>query len=119
MLFRSGSHWVQGKDNAATRKEVIRKLQKDEHCIAIATQQIFNTGINCFLHSLINAAGGQADHLIIQRMGRGLRTAADKDGLNYYDFIFEINPYLKDHSNKRINILKQEGHEVSIKEIDF
>ena len=114
-----GSHWVQGKDNAATRKEVIRKLQKDEHCIAIATQQIFNTGINCFLHSLINAAGGQADHLIIQRMGRGLRTAADKDGLNYYDFIFEINPYLKDHSNKRINILKQEGHEVSIKEIDF
>ena len=114
-----GSLWVQGKDNQETRKSVVKQLQKDEHCIAIATQQIFNTGINVFVHNLINAAGGQADHLIIQRMGRGLRTAADKDGLNYYDFLFEINDYLEDHSNKRIKILADEGHKVEIREIDF
>jgi superfamily II DNA or RNA helicase len=108
------SLWVQGKDDDETRKFVIEKLQKSKQCIAIATQGIFNTGINVFCHNLINAAGGQADHLIIQRMGRGLRTAKDKDGLNYIDFVFEINPYLHKHSLKRIKILKQQGHEITI-----
>jgi superfamily II DNA or RNA helicase len=116
-----GSLWVQGKDNAKTRKGVIQQLQKAKNnVIAIATQQIFNTGINVFVHNLINAAGGQADHLIIQRMGRGLRTADDKETLNYYDFLFNINDYLLDHSKKRIKILKEQGHEVIVKEtIDF
>ncbi len=111
------SLWVQGKDNSETRKQVIEQLQKSKtKVIAIATQQIFNTGINVFVHSLINAAGGQADHQIIQRMGRGLRTAKDKEELKYYDFIFNINPYLLDHSKKRIKILKEQGHDVKIHE---
>lgn len=114
-----GSVWVQGKDTQETRKSVVKQLQKDKHCVAIATQQIFSTGINVFCHNLINAAGGQADHQIIQRMGRGLRTAEDKEGLNYYDFLFEINDYLENHSHKRIKILKDEGHKIEIKEIDF
>lgn len=112
------SLWVQGKDNADTRKFVIKELQQNKNdLIAIATQQIFNTGINVFLHQLINAAGGQADHQIIQRMGRGLRLATDKDGLKYFDFIFNINPYLLEHSNKRIKILTEQGH--IIKKVSF
>jgi len=116
-----GSLWVQGKDDSKTRKSVIQTLQKSkENIIAIATQQIFNTGINVFIHNLINAAGGQADHQIIQRMGRGLRTADDKEELNYYDFLFNINPYLLEHSQKRIKILKAQGHKVIIKDnFDF
>lgn len=115
------SLWVQGKDNQDTRKKVIKELQKsEEDLIAIATQQIFNTGINVFCHTIINAAGGQAEHQIIQRMGRGLRVAKDKKELVYYDFIFNINDYLLDHSKKRIEIMKKEGHEVVIKkEVDF
>lgn len=115
-----GSLWVQGKDNQKTRESVIEQLQNSKtDVIAIATQQIFNTGINCHIHNLINCAGGAAEHMIIQRMGRGLRTAKDKDGLMYYDFIFEINDYLEQHSNKRMKILTDEGHDVQIKEIDF
>jgi len=112
------SLWIQGKDDAETRKSVIKELQKSEQCVAIATQQIFNTGINVYIHNLINAAGGQADHQIIQRMGRGLRTADDKEILNYYDFFFEINEYLEKHSKKRIKILKQQGHDVSVEELE-
>lgn len=115
-----GSLWVRGKDNQETRKSVIKQLQKSkETLVAIATQQIFNTGINVHPNNLINAASGQADHMIIQRMGRGLRTADDKERLNYFDFVFEINDYLLDHSQKRIDILRKEGHDVEIKEIDF
>ncbi|RDJ35382.1 MAG: hypothetical protein DWQ19_11240 [Crenarchaeota archaeon] len=110
--------WIAGKDDIETRREIIEKLQKSskKDVVAMASQGIFNAGINVHLHNLINAAGGQAEHIIIQRMGRGLRTAKDKDVLNYYDFIFNINDYLLKHSKKRIRILKKEGHEVIIKD---
>lgn len=111
--------WVQGKDDLETRKIVIDKLKNSkEKTIAIATQQIFNAGINVKTHNVINAAGGQADHHIIQRVGRGLRTAEDKDILNYYDFIFHNNQYLLNHSRKRIKILQKEGHDVKLQEFE-
>lgn len=109
------AYWITGQDTNDTRKEVISLLQTSKSsCIAIATQQIFNTGIDVKIHNLINAAGGQADHLIIQRMGRGLRTADDKEEVLYIDFLFDINPYLKKHSKKRIKILEKEGHTIQI-----
>lgn len=112
------SLWVQGKDDLDTRKMVIEKLKSGKgKIVGIATQQIFNAGINIMVHNVINAAGGQADHHIIQRVGRGLRTSSDKDILNYYDFMFENNEYLLKHSKKRIEILKKEGHEVKIEEV--
>ena len=112
-----GSLWVQGKDDLETRRMVIERLKTSkEKVIAIATQQIFNAGINVMVHNVVNAAGGQADHHIIQRVGRGLRTAEDKDILNYYDFVFHNNEYLLEHSKKRIKILKGEGHEIIVKE---
>jgi superfamily II DNA or RNA helicase len=112
-----GSLWVQGKDDLDTRKLVIEKLKTSkEKTIAIATQQIFNAGINVKTHNVINAAGGQADHNIIQRLGRGLRTADDKEVLNYYDFVFYNNQYLLNHSRKRIKILQKEGHEVKVED---
>lgn len=116
-----GSLWVQGKDDMETRKMVIEKLKTSkERVVAIGTQQIMTAGINVMTHNVINAAGGQADHHIIQRVGRGLRTASDKEILNYYDFIFYNNEYLTNHSRKRIKILQGEGHEMVIKdEVDF
>ncbi len=116
-----GSYWVRGEDTLDTREHVIDELKNHTgNVVGIATQQIFNAGINVFLHNLVNAAGGKAEHLIIQRMGRGLRTADDKDVLNYYDFVFNINDYLQRHSRKRIKILKDEGHEIIVKdEVDI
>ena len=112
-----GSLWVQGKDDLDTRKMVIEKLKTSkDRVVAVATQQILNTGINVMVHNVINAAGGQADHLIIQRMGRGLRTAEDKEILNYHDFMFHNNDYLLEHSKKRVKILRGEGHDVTVEE---
>jgi superfamily II DNA or RNA helicase len=45
--------WVQGKDDMDTRKEVISLLQSSkDDIIAVATQKIFNTGLNFFVHNL-------------------------------------------------------------------
>lgn len=110
-----GSLWVRGQDNVETRKQIIDRLKNEQDKLtAIATSGIFNTGINVFIHNLINAAGGQADHQIIQRFGRGLRVADDKKHLKYYDFVFAINDYLEKHSMKRIKVLEKEGHNVKL-----
>ncbi len=110
-----GSVWVRGEDDVDTRKEIIERLKREEgDLVAIATSGIFNTGINVFAHNLINAAGGQADHQIIQRFGRGLRVAGDKTHLEYYDFVFKINEYLEKHSRKRIKVLEKEGHTIKV-----
>lgn len=116
-----GAVWVRGQDTTKTRKEVIQTLKTGQgNIVAIATAKIFNTGVNVFLHNLINAAGGKADHTIIQRLGRGLRTADDKTNLQYYDFYFKHNEYLEKHSEMRVKILEKEGHKVVIKkELDF
>jgi superfamily II DNA or RNA helicase len=109
--------WVRGKDDIETRQVIIERLKNEEgDVVAIATSGIFNTGINVFCHNLINAAGGQADHQIIQRFGRGLRRAKDKENLEYYDFMFNINDYLDKHSRRRVSILEKEGHKVTVLE---
>lgn len=112
--------WVSGKDNTKTRKEIKERLKYEKgNVVAIATTGIFNTGINVFIHNLVNAAGGKADHAIIQRLGRGLRPSDDKEFLRYFDFYFTINKYLENHSIKRLKVLKKEGHKIDLKDFDF
>lgn len=107
--------WVRGQDTIQTRKLVIDKLKFETgKVVGIATAGIFNTGIDVFVHNLLNVSGGQADHQIIQRFGRGLRVANDKEKLQYYDFMFLINDYLEKHSRKRVRVLEKEGHAVKL-----
>lgn len=114
------AHWIKGADKISVRAEVFKELKKGENVIAICMRQIITAGINVFLHNMINASGGQAEHSVIQQMGRGLRCAPDKEFLDFYDFIFRTNQYLFKHSLNRVNVLSDEGHEVSVKEvIDF
>lgn len=115
-----GSIWIHGKDKLDVREDVYEDLRTEDNFIAIATRHIITAGINVFLHNLINASGGKADHSIIQQMGRGLRNADDKDILNYIDFIFRTNDYLEDHSKLRLKVLVDEKHTTVIKEdMDF
>lgn len=116
-----GSIWLQGKDDLQTRAAAFKELKHNGgNVVAIAMRHIISAGINVFLHNLINASGGKAEHTIIQQMGRGLRCADDKAVLDYYDFIFNTNDYLTDHSNQRLDTLATEGHKIIVKSsIDF
>lgn len=114
------AHWLSGKDSLENRAEVFRDLKKGEKVIAICMRHIITAGINVFLHNLINASGGQAEHSVVQQMGRGLRCAKDKKQLEFFDFIFKTNDYLLKHSMNRVKVLSEEGHKVLIKEsLDF
>lgn len=111
--------WIQGKNSLKEREPVINALRKGDNHIAIIMRPIITAGINIKIHNLINAAGGEGAHNVIQQMGRGLRTADDKEILKYYDFFFMINDYLRKHSEWRMQVLEKEGHNVSQKAIDF
>lgn len=114
------AHWLKGSDKLEDRAEVFKELKKGENVICICMRQIITAGINVFLHNMINASGGQAEHSVIQQMGRGLRCAPDKDILDFYDFLFKTNDYLFKHSMNRVDVLANEGHHVTIKEaLDF
>lgn len=107
--------WIRGQDNLETRKDIVTKLSTSEgKVVAIASSGIFNTGINVFVHNLINSSGGKSEHVVLQRFGRGLRVCADKPHLNYYDFVFTCNDYLYSHSQLRTKILKKQGHNVVV-----
>jgi superfamily II DNA or RNA helicase len=108
------SHFIQGKDSLKDREPVINSLKAGEKTVAIVMRQIITAGINVKIHDLINAAGGEGAHNIVQLMGRGLRTADDKSVLQYHDFTFLMNDYLRKHSEWRAQVLKQEGHTVTI-----
>lgn len=114
------AHWIRGEDKLKDRADVFAELRTEKNVVAIAMRHIVTAGINVFIHNLINAAGGQAEHTTIQQMGRGLRSADDKECLEYYDFIFKTNDYLEKHSMARINTLADQGHKITIKEeFDF
>lgn len=106
--------WIQGKNSLKERVPVINSLKKGDSCIAIIMRPIITAGINIMIHDLINAAGGEGAHNVIQQMGRGLRTANDKEILQYHDFHFLINDYLKKHSEWRMDVLRKEGHDVQV-----
>jgi len=107
------AHWIRGQDNSDTRNYVLGQLResKEKKVVAICSS-ICNVGVNVFIHHLINAAGGKEPNLTIQKMGRGLRKAEDKDHLEYHDFFHDTNYILRKHSKIRVKTLKKEGHSV-------
>jgi superfamily II DNA or RNA helicase len=109
-----GATFIQGSDSLKDRVPVLNALKEGDRSVAIVMRQIITAGINVRIHDLINAAGGKGAHNVIQLMGRGLRPANDKEKLRYHDFLFHNNDYLKDHSEWRVEVLRKEGHDVTV-----
>lgn len=109
-----GSTFIQGNNSLKEREPVINALKEGDKSVAIVMRQIITAGINVRIHDLINAAGGEGAHNVIQLMGRGLRPANDKERLRYHDFMFNINDYLHKHSEWRVEVLQKEGHNITM-----
>jgi len=105
------SYWIRGEDDMQTREYVLKQLRhSDEKKVVAIVSSIGYLGINVYIHHLINVTGGKSPLQLIQKFGRGLRKAIDKDILCYHDFMFIGNPYLERHSRARARVLRKEGH---------
>jgi len=108
-----GSFWVTGQDSTDTREYVFEQLRKSTKPKVVAIcSNIGFYGLNVYVHHVINASGGKDPSMVIQKIGRGLRKAEDKDKLEYHDFILD-HPTLKKHAIERKQTLEKEGHKVT------
>ncbi len=95
---------------SGNRKQVKKRLESGEAFICICTS-IFDTGLSVdYMEALILAGGGSAAHTLLQRLGRLLRRAKNRDkDIWCIDFWDTFNRITRSHSRDRWEIFKAEG----------
>jgi superfamily II DNA or RNA helicase len=101
------SVYINGEMKQDYNKKMLLQFNNKKFKILIATS-VCGEGIDLpGVHCLINAAGGKAKSEVIQRVGRVLRIADNKDKAIIVDFLDENSKYLKKHSLERIKYYEQ------------
>jgi superfamily II DNA or RNA helicase len=112
-LFNSAgypAHFIFGKTDKNTRREVIRDFEDRKFQILIGGK-IINRGLDLKggCERLIVATGGKLQSDFEQKIGRALRL--NKRGKSViYDFYFRNNKYLYNHSKARLKIIDHIGY---------
>lgn len=106
--------FVDGKTPKEARHRVRSELKKGKADVVVASV-VFNEGLDIpELESVVNASAGKSTIQTLQRIGRGLRKSDGKDSVEVYD-IFDANMrWLLDHSQRRVKVLRDAGHDVQI-----
>lgn len=105
---------ITGQDHTARIQAVLDGMRDGDVDILVATD-IFGEGIDVpSIRTLILAGGGKSHIKLLQRVGRGLRQADNKDQLVVYDFIDDTNKFLMRHSERRYKLYKEESFSVSL-----
>lgn len=99
--------YITGQDSSARRKRIIEKYKAGEvDCLVAST--ILDEGFDApATQYLILAGGGKAEHRQVQRIGRGMRTATDKERLVVVDFS-DKGRWLGTHSKQRLAAYERE-----------
>ena len=101
------ARFVHGNDSAAVRRKALKDLEK-KHLMTLIATTLADEGLDVpTLNAVILAGGGKSETKALQRIGRALRTAPGKDKGHIIDFMDQA-PYIKEHSEKRLEIYKTE-----------
>ena len=95
--------------NSPNRQQLLDRLRTGEVFALICTP-IFDTGLSTdYIEAIINAGGGQSEIEVLQRVGRGLRVAKDKEkDLWIIDFVDGHHRDLRRQASKRLEILSNQ-----------
>jgi len=98
---------LSGKDNSDERERVKKRLEDGEISLVLASK-IFDIGVDLpILNALVTAGGGKSSVRALQRIGRVIRRAPNKEMAAVIDFADQA-PYLFSHSEARRDIYSQE-----------
>jgi superfamily II DNA or RNA helicase len=107
-LIKMEVPFVHGEMKPAARKQFKEQMKNSKQRIVICSR-VWKEGINIpSITHIINAAGMKDEKGVIQALGRGLRTAQNKNELLLTDFLDPYR-YLAEHAIARIQIYKREG----------
>lgn len=99
--------YVDGKTKEKERYRIIQGLKESKIKCVISTR-VFNVGVDFpAVGYLINAAGGNAKGIIIQKLGRVIRKAQAKDFALVVDFEDEEPYYLHHNFLNRVKAVRQ------------
>jgi|TARA_R110001583_G_scaffold16234_12_gene66270 superfamily II DNA or RNA helicase len=99
--------FLDGKKNATQRLDAIKKMKSGELDVLIASK-IFDQGVDIpELDALVLAGSGKSSGRALQRIGRVIRTHPGKKKAIVVEF-FDNCKYLRDHSEKRIEVYSSE-----------
>jgi superfamily II DNA or RNA helicase len=111
------SFYINGSTGKQERKKKFDEFTNGDLNILIGTISIFSEGIDIpALDGVINASANRGNIKTVQVLGRVLRLMEGKNNAFYLDFYDPIN-FFRVASLARMKILRQEGHEVNIKDI--
>lgn len=110
-LVHTKSQYIHGSLSSDTRQAAIKKFKAGQLKCLVSTV-ILDEGVDISnIDVLILAAGGKAPKRVLQRIGRGLRKK-ESNQLTVIDFLDIGNLYLLEHSQSRVNTMREEGFQV-------
>lgn len=105
----SKAKFISGKESTKVRDRALKNFAKTKIKILVATS-ILDEGIDVpNIDVLILGGGGKAKTKLLQRVGRGLRTGEDKEGLLVVDFANYTHKWHLKHSLERLRLYKAEN----------
>lgn len=111
--------FLSGKDKTEVRKEHFDKINKGTNGIIVATYGIASTGINIpRIFNLVMIEPGKSYIRVIQSIGRGIRTAKDKEHVDIWDFTSSLK-FSKRHLTKRKSFYRKVNYPHSITKVNY
>ena len=108
------SQFLRGEDSVAARQAAVRRLRSGRLKVLVASR-IFNKGVDIpVIASMINAAGGDGYIDAHQRLGRGMRLAAGKEKVVFWDVLDLGNRWLERHARGRIEAYRSRKFPVTV-----
>ena len=119
MKLLPNSVFVSGEMDTDDRKDHYQNINYTDNQILIATYGVAAVGINIQrLFNIIMIEPGKSFIKVIQSIGRGLRTAKDKNFVNIYDIGSDCK-YAGRHLTKRKNYYKKQQYPYKVIKIDY
>ena len=113
-------HFISGATPTDDREKIRGLVEQSDDCIVVASYGTFSLGVNVKrIHNIVFASPYKSQIKVLQSIGRGLRTAADKEVLKLFDIADSLvynnrENYTLKHLRERINIYNEQGFEYQI-----
>jgi superfamily II DNA or RNA helicase len=102
----SGSVFISGEDTTATREKELQNFKTGKTKRLVST--LMGEGVNIpIMDVIINAASGRSWTSYVQRLGRVLTASENKSEALVIDFLDYGHKWLRDHAQRRMEIIKE------------
>ena len=114
-----GAVFLSGQSKSKDRKTQYDSIAVEDNTVTVCTYGIAAVGLNIpRIFNMVLIEPGKSFVRVIQSIGRGIRTAADKDYVDIYDFTSTLK-FSKRHLGKRKVFYTEANYPYSVTKVDW